>query len=245
MVSGCITPRVDDDNPVEGVAGPDAGGTHRAKAGLTMRGPGPGLPVAAASRHGEPGSDGSPSLATQGSRPRPLIEPLLTPPSVPVEVDAGAPYRLKIGDPVVIVMRGTLGEIPDFIDETGCITLPYIDKVKAVGMTGAELEAKIQEIYVPDYYKFMTVNVVVATRRSYFMRGEIRRPGQVPYVGGTTLLEAVASAGGFTGFANAKKITITRGSQITTHNFLEIEKNPDRDIAIEAGDIIYVPRGIL
>lgn len=155
-------------------------------------------------------------------------------------------YRLKTGDPVGVILRGipTPMSFEDSVDPDGTITLQWIDKVKAEGKTGHELEQLIHDAYVPQYFKYLNVTVLVPVSRTYFVRGEVLRPGQFPYAPGQTLLQAISSALGFNDFANKKKIKILRGGKTSTHNAKEMEKHPDRDIPIEPGDIIIVPRSI-
>ena len=57
---------------------------------------------------------------------------------------------------------------------------------------------------------------------------------------GTTLLQAIATARGYSPYANEKKVTITRQEKISQYNMKEIEKDPSLDIKIEAGDVIKV-----
>ena len=53
-----------------------------------------------------------------------------------------------------------------------------------------------------------------------------------------TLLQAIATAGGFTEYANPKKVRILRDGKSAEHNVKEIEKDPDKDVPVLAGDYI-------
>ncbi len=57
-----------------------------------------------------------------------------------------------------------------------------------------------------------------------------------------TLLQAIAAASGYTEYANKRNVTITRNGQIMRFNAKEIEKHPERDVPVEAGDRIKVHR---
>lgn len=155
-------------------------------------------------------------------------------------------YRLKVGDPVGVILRGIPEPMSfeDSVDPDGSIMLQWIDKIAAEGKTGHELEAIIHDAYVPQYFRYLNVTVLVPVARTYFVRGEVLSPGPFGYVPGLTLLQAISSARGFNDFANKKKIKILRGGKTSTHNALEMEKYPDRDVPIEPGDIIIVPRSI-
>ena len=76
-----------------------------------------------------------------------------------------------------------------------------------------------------------------------FVGGEVKREGPNPYLPGMTVLKAIQHAGGFTEFANRKKVRITRedGRQETI-NCDKAVKNPKFDKPIYPDDRIDVPR---
>jgi protein involved in polysaccharide export with SLBB domain len=154
-----------------------------------------------------------------------------------------AVYRLKIGDVVSIMIRTPQAESFEMaIDENGNIKLPYIDIVSAVGLTPAELESRIKRAYIDgQIYKMVTVNVFVPMR-SYFVRGEIRQPGRFPLTTGMTLVQAIAACGGFTDFADPRDVRVLRGDRRIRFNVRDMETNPEKDVSIEAGDVIIVTR---
>jgi polysaccharide export outer membrane protein len=203
---------------------------------LKMRAPRPGPPVAVAAAPDGNGPGRPPEVSRPDERAgdSPAVAPDFE------EVDPRAPYRLRVGDPIYVIAPSTLGESAVYVDEDGEITMLFINKVKAQGLTVKELEKNLFDAYVPDYFVDMTLDVVMAQQRSYFITGEIRAPGRFQYIGGMTLMEVISTSGGVTPFANKKKITITRNGKTKRYNFVKIEKNPELDVAIEAGDIIKV-----
>ena len=78
------------------------------------------------------------------------------------------------------------------------------------------------------------------TAKVFYVQGEVNQPGQVQLMSGTTLLQAIAGARGYTPYANKKKVTLTRHGKIYTYNAKELEKDPSKDIKVEAGDVIKV-----
>ncbi len=155
-------------------------------------------------------------------------------------------YRLKSGDPVIIYLRGIqqAEKIDDVIDENGDITLPYINRVKAAGRTTSELELVIRSSYLSQQiYKDITVNIVVPSQ-SYFVQGEVRSPGRYPLLSGVTIVQAIATAGGYSGFENPRKVKLLRGGKAKYLDAQAFEKHPEKDIAVEAGDTIVVPRSV-
>ena len=160
---------------------------------------------------------------------------------------AASTYTLEPGDPVAIKIQSypSGSSVDTVIDEAGYIKLPLVGEVRAAGRTPADLAKFIERVYVDEgIYKYVTVNVF-ASAGSYYLRGEIRNPGRVPLsTSGTTLLQALVQAGGWTDYANPKKVQILRGDEILTVNVLEIEKNPTKDVNLEAGDVIIIPRSM-
>ncbi len=155
-----------------------------------------------------------------------------------------SPYRLRAGDPVVIQLRGIPREdrFEFHVDAEGFIDLPFIPPIEATGKTASELQRAIHRSYLDEQiYRDVTVNVTIPAQ-NYFVRGEVRQPGRYPKISGLTALQAIASAGGYTEYANPRRINIIRDGVTTRHNARDMERNPELDVVIEAGDIIIVPR---
>ena len=154
-------------------------------------------------------------------------------------------YRLKKGDIVQIALRGIPESqlIDDSLDEFGMISLPFINELKAEGLTASELEQSIRNRYRDDQiYPNVTVQVQVPTRY-YFMQGEIRGPGRVQLVSATRLSQAIAASGGGTEFWNGK-VLLRRNGEIyrKIKNAKKLEKYPEDDILLEPGDIVELSR---
>ncbi len=151
-------------------------------------------------------------------------------------------YKLKPLDPLSIRFNGILEQqgLEVIIDEGGFISLLHLEPIKAAGLTTSELEEKIEKNYIDgEIYRNVSVNVIM-TAKIYYVQGEVMQPGQFQLSSGTTLLQAIATARGYTPYANEKKVTITRQEKISRYNMKEIEKDPSLDIKIEAGDVIKV-----
>jgi polysaccharide export outer membrane protein len=153
---------------------------------------------------------------------------------------------LRIGDPVSITFSG-VAEAPAAFNERlkadGLIKLPLIkDSITAVGKTRAALEAEIHGLYVPNIFKHLTVKVG-AEGRIVNVDGEVRMPGRVQYLGEMTVLRVIAASGGFTDFANRKKVLLRRanGSEIRV-NCLKALEDSKNDPPVFPEDYISVPR---
>jgi polysaccharide export outer membrane protein len=130
----------------------------------------------------------------------------------------------------------------------GKISLPLINDVQAAGSTPQQLAAAVTE----KLRKFLTepqVTVIVTQINSQrvFVVGEVLRAGAFPLIPGMTVLQALASAGGFTTFADMKKIHVMRlvnGKHVEMpFNYREVLKgdNPEQNIKLEPGDTVVVP----
>ncbi len=180
------------------------------------------------------------------------IQPTSTIDSIVVGQEPSQPvgaYRLKVMDPITIQFKG-LPEgtdiLTDVVDEQGGITLAYIGRVNAAGLTTAELERAIYDAYVDgEIYKSTFSVMVTAQEKSFYVWGEVRSPGRYPLISGTTLLQAVASAGGYSPYANQKRIQLNRSGQSYFFNGKELESSPEDDPEVEADDVIRVHRSIL
>jgi polysaccharide export outer membrane protein len=167
-----------------------------------------------------------------------------------VAVSNRSPYKMRPGDPVVIFLRdlpGTTKEqtIEDILDDTGTINLPFIGRMSASGKTTSVFEQEIENEYinVKKIYLHITVNVVIP-QQFVFVMGEVKLPNQYRLVSGMTLMQAITSAGGFNDYADRKKVQLIRGGAPKEYNALELDKHPENDIPVEAGDRIVVPRSI-
>jgi len=130
----------------------------------------------------------------------------------------------------------------------GKISMPLLNDVQAAGLTPTQLALHITE----SLKKFVTdpqVTVIVTqinSQRVYIL-GEVNRAGAYPLLPDMTVLQALSSAGGFTPFANLKKIYVLRtesGKQNKfPFNYKEVINNkaPEQNIVMRAGDTIVVP----
>lgn len=160
-------------------------------------------------------------------------------------IDLAEVGRFKNGDLVVITFSGGPGGdlIPQHderIKDDGTITLPLIGSIKAAGKSPGTLQNEIQNAYVPKYYKRLTVTVK-PFEQFFYVQGQVRQPGRYPYSGEITAMKAITTAGGFTDFANKKKVRLTReGDAILQLNCEILEKDPSQDPKVLPGDQIRV-----
>jgi|GEM_PF-951244 len=130
----------------------------------------------------------------------------------------------------------------------GKISLPLLQDAQAEGLTVPWLKEEITRRF-GEYLENPRVTVIVKQIGSYRVSvlGRVMRPGVYPITGETTLVEAISMAGGFTEWANKRKITVitTEGGEETklTVNYKKIAsgKDPSQNIVLKRGDTIIVP----
>lgn len=157
----------------------------------------------------------------------------------------GSSDNLRVGDKLTI----TLTDIPNgpiqsehIIPDDGEITVHLDLKAKAAGKTKRQLQDDIRKLYVPLYYLRMTVNVKTEDR-FVFASGEVKLPNRYIYSGELSVLKVIATAGGFTDFANKRKVELARVNG--TIERIDCEKalaDSSLDLPVYPGEKIFVPR---
>ncbi|MGB6857662.1 MAG: polysaccharide biosynthesis/export family protein [Terracidiphilus sp.] len=139
-------------------------------------------------------------------------------------------------------LSGTLLVRPD-----GMITETLIGDVQASGMTPLQLASQIAT-KLKKYFTDPTVSVVISQIHSkvVYLLGEVEKRGPVEMTPGMTLLNAIASAGGLTDYANTKKIYILRGDagkqgKIPVRYKDALKGDSECNLVLEPGDTIVVP----
>jgi polysaccharide export outer membrane protein len=129
----------------------------------------------------------------------------------------------------------------------GKISLALLGDVQAAGMTPLELSDQIST-KLKKYIQDPNVSVVISQIHSkvVYLLGEVVKRGPVEMTPGMTLLEAIASAGGLTDFANSKKMYILRteaGSQLRlpVHYKEALKGDGTLNLPLKPGDTIVVP----
>ena len=153
---------------------------------------------------------------------------------------------LRVGDPLSIAFSDvpplTMQEQRLRIPDSGIITLPYNVHVQAAGKTTGQLEKDIRDAYVPSLFVNLTA-IVRTEERAFYVDGEVRQPGRQIYGGEMTVMRAVGQAGGFTDFANRKKIELRRqGGQKFVINYSKALKDSTLDLPVYPNDHIIVNR---
>jgi len=131
----------------------------------------------------------------------------------------------------------------------GRISLPLIGDVQAAGQTPRQLQEEISR-KLQSYISEPDVAVIVQEARSHRFNvlGQVNRPGAYLLTNTTTVLDAIAVAGGFKDFAKQKSIYVLRqnpdGTQARLHfNYKDVVKgkNIEQNIRLQPRDTVVVP----
>lgn len=141
--------------------------------------------------------------------------------SAPVAADdlvggagTGQDYHLGVGDKLRVIVFNEESLSGEFqVSADGTVSLPLIGAVRAMDQTPSALSATIRAQLAQGYLRDPRVSVEVLTYRPFFILGEVKTPAQYPYVNGLTVVNAIATAGGYTPRAQRKIAYIRRAGE--------------------------------
>lgn len=120
-------------------------------------------------------------------------------------------YRLGVADKVRVSVFGEEALTGEFtVGGNGKMSLPLIGETQASGLTIAEFQAEVAAALRNGFIREPRVSAEVLTYRPFYILGEVNTPGEYPYTNNLTVLNAVATAGGFTYRADNRRVFIKR-----------------------------------
>ncbi|MEC4685099.1 MAG: SLBB domain-containing protein [Nitrospirota bacterium] len=130
------------------------------------------------------------------------------------------------------------------IRNDGMISYPLVGDIKAAGLTIPQLQQNIVEklkeyIVAPK----VDIQIIKYASRDVSILGEVENPHVIYLRGKTTLLEAIANAGGLTEKANLKGAYIIRKNKIIPIDLYALMTEGDLkyNVEVRRKDIIYIP----
>jgi protein involved in polysaccharide export with SLBB domain len=135
------------------------------------------------------------------------------------------------------------------VDSKGYVNYAFMGDIKVAGRTVGEVQQIITEVLNKDYIANPKVDVSLERRMpTFFVIGEVLRPGSYSFEPNLDPLRAVALAGGFTDYASWK-VTILRKDdagkevQISVNTKKLLKASADREkYKILPGDTVVVKR---
>ena len=130
----------------------------------------------------------------------------------------------------------------------GKISLPLLNDLQAAGLTPTQLGSEIVErLRATIVHPQVTVIVAQMSSLRIYVLGQVTRGGAYPLVPDMTVMQALSVAGGFTPYANVKKIHVMRTEngteKIIPLNYKDVSRGrkPEQNIHLKPGDTIVVP----
>jgi polysaccharide export outer membrane protein len=130
----------------------------------------------------------------------------------------------------------------------GKISLPLLNDLQAAGLTPTQLGAEIVEkLRATIVHPQVTVIVAQMSNLRIYILGQVNRGGAYPLVPDMTVMQALSIAGGFTPYANVKKVHVMRkengADKIYPVNCKEVisGRKTEQNIHLKPGDTIVVP----
>ena len=130
------------------------------------------------------------------------------------------------------------------IDGDGFINMPHIGKVRAAGATQSQLQGAIESTYKSQQiYTNPSITLAVPNAARFVdVGGDVRSPQRVPFTADLTVLGAITASGGFTEYADQRKVSLLRDGQVIMIDVKDVRKDPSKDIKLKPGDKIQVPQ---
>lgn len=168
-------------------------------------------------------------------------------PDAPKVVSLGEDYQIAPMDTLTVKVFKMPELSGDYeVDLTGKISMPLIGDVTAAEMTTAQLDQSLSQRYGAKYLENpdISVGIKASTRRSVTVDGSVKATGSYPLAGPTSLMQAVALAGGTSDDANVHRVAIFRTidgkRQAAAFDLGDIRKGKAADPAVYPGDIVVV-----
>jgi len=168
-------------------------------------------------------------------------------PDAPQLVPLEAGYKIAPMDMLTVKVF----KMPDLsgdyeVDLAGSISMPLIGEIRAYDLTTAQLDDalthKLGEKYLenPD----VSVGIKSSTRRNVTVDGAVNKSGSYPVYGPTTLMQAIAAAGGASEDANIRRVAVFRTiggqRQAAAFDLQAIHRGEAKDPPVYAGDIVII-----
>jgi polysaccharide export outer membrane protein len=171
----------------------------------------------------------------------------LAAPDAPKVESLASDYRIAPLDTVTVKVFKADDLSGDYqVDLTGHISLPLVGDVEAANLTTTQLDDKLTQLLGQKYFEHPDVSVGVksSTAQAVTVDGAVLKAGSFPVVGRTSLMQAVALAGGTTEDANAHRIavfrTINGQRQAAAFDLAAIRHGQAPDPQVYPGDIVVV-----
>jgi protein involved in polysaccharide export with SLBB domain len=128
----------------------------------------------------------------------------------------------------------------------GTIDYPLAGRLKVSGLRSGEIQELLISKLKAGYLQNPQITVTVKERNSQkiLVMGQVAKPGQVAYYPNMTIVDAIASAGGFTGLAATNSVNLRRevSGKIETQILpvADIAEGQSQNVRVLPGDVLVV-----
>lgn len=145
-------------------------------------------------------------------------------------------YRLGPGDRLRIGVFGEPDLTGEFVVSTnGMVSYPLLGDHPAEGKTLSEFTETLRTA-LQRYVLQPNISVEVMNYRPFFILGEVQNPGTYPYAAGLNVMNAVATAGGFSYRADTRRVFIKHANEVAEREYALTSTTP-----VLPGDTVRVP----
>lgn len=139
-------------------------------------------------------------------------------------------YRLGPGDQLRITVYGETELTGQYVvSSQGAIAFPLLREVEAQGRTLEDLSNHLTtRLRDEGFMRNPSVAVEVANYRPFFILGEVRTPGTYPFSANLTVVNAVATAQGFTYRADRRRVFIMHAGETAEREYRLTTTTPVR-----------------
>ena len=166
---------------------------------------------------------------------------------------------IRIGDQLVFrILEDEDPATSLTVSDSGQVRVPYVGSVPAVNRTPRDLAYQIKQALEKKLYKKATVLISVEKRTTLspgkvYLTGEVAKPGVIELRANEslTLTQAILESGGFSDFANKRKVKVVRRSGSTSQTkIIDVsavidQGRTDLDETLKPGDVVVVPARFL
>ena len=180
--------------------------------------------------------------------PAPAVPPQAVPAPAVTALSVPDSYVIGASDVVIVnVLKEPTLSSSLLVRPDGMISMPLLGDIQAAGKTPLQLAADVTtklKKFIQD--PNVTITLSQMNSKKVYLMGEVGRPGPIEMTPGMTLLQAIATGGGLSQFANAKKIYILRvdgGKQqkIPVQYKQALKGDSEFNLPLIPGDTIVVP----
>lgn len=170
-------------------------------------------------------------------------------PSTADNVPVSGDYLVGPGDEVMIRAWGSIDvDYRSKVDRNGQINLPKVGSFNVAGVKAADLEAHLRS-QIGRIYTNFNLSVTLGQLRGLrvFVVGPAQRPGSYTLPGQSTVLSAMAAAGGPGAQGSMRKVTLRRDGKVVSeldfYDFV-VQGDKSKDLQLQAGDVVvFEPAG--